>query len=221
MSGTTFAIMKNIGYWAPLGTAIPGRDIGYGGTWPAGWVKVNDTVNGWQIVSRNPRVAVPSEERGRIGQVSGGDEGLSVAVQFRTPNIDLMAKIAAWSKKSKAAAAATTTTPAYPAVDIYALDKDLPMGMMLGVEGIATAGSFFTGRRWVRFIAYNAENTGNPEFPFRSSGLDAVISPSAAFECLALPSAYPSSMLTGTDYTAADLDDDRRANFFFIDAPTV
>jgi len=48
---------------------------------------------------------VTSEERGRIGQVAGGDEGVSVATQFRSPDMDLLALISAWEKKSKAASA--------------------------------------------------------------------------------------------------------------------
>ncbi len=309
-SGNTFAILQGIGYWAPLqGAAIPGPHLAYGDPMPAGWNPIVDTVNGFQATFRNPRAAITSEERGRIGQVPAGDEGTAVALQFRSIGFDLLKLVSALQSRTLAArsevqtltvttgasatgtvtvtlngtaynvaltgtaplttdavatqlraaayagwttggtgssvvftasttgprngtygfaAGATGVVAAFGAnptkgintTEVAELDKNVPMGFMLSVEGIATAGSFFANRRYVRYVMYNVENTANAEHILRHSGADAAFAPSVTLEALPVP-AYSAAMLAGSGLTAADLDKNRRANIFFIDAPTV
>lgn len=94
-AGNTFAVLQGIGYWALVGTAIPGPHLAYGDAMPTGWKPIVDTVNGYQVTFRNPRAAITSEERGRIGQVPAGDEGTAIALQFRSVEFDLLKKISA------------------------------------------------------------------------------------------------------------------------------
>lgn len=94
-AGNTFAVLQGIGYWALVGSAIPGPHLAYGDPMPTGWNPIVDTVNGYQVTFRNPRAAITSEERGRIGQVPAGDEGTAIALQFRSIEFDLLKKISA------------------------------------------------------------------------------------------------------------------------------
>ncbi len=308
--GNTFAILQGIGYWAPLGSAIPGPHLAYGDPMPPGWNPIVDTVNGFQATFRNPRAAITSEERGRIGQVPAGDEGTAIALQYRSIDFDLLKLISALQSRTLAARSerqtltvtagasavgtvvvtlngtaytvtltgtapltaadvatqlraaayagwttsgtgtdvvftASTTGPrngtygfalgtaagvaaafgANPTkginiTEVAELDKNVNMGFMLSVEGIATAGSFFANRRWVRYVMYNVENTANAEHILRHSGADAAFAPSATLEALPVVN-YTAAMLAGSGLTAADLDDNKRSNVFFIDAPKV
>ena len=321
--GQTFMVSKVISYWAlpfdaPSSTlTIPGLDVPYNGTWGAGWNKIVDTVTGVRATFRNPRVAVNSEERGRLGQLPSGDEGVTIAMQFVSIEMPLLQRISAMISNTIAArnhvatlsltsgvgtngtfsitlngvvysvAGATTASqgtaanlatylrtpgnysPSLPttgvngwtlggtgsdvvftatdsssrsgsyalapaatgvagtfaqtakghgSADIMHLDKNAPMGIAIGFEGIAVAGSLFTGRRWIRGIAYHAENTANTEHPHGHTGLDAVFRPSATFECQPAV-VIPSAALTGTDLTADVLDPNKRFDYMFIDAP--
>lgn len=101
-AGNTFAVLQGIGYWAPTGTAIPGPHLAYGDPMPTGWNPIVDTVNGYQVTFRNPRAAITSEERGRIGQVPAGDEGTAIALQFRSIEYDLLKKISALQSRTLA-----------------------------------------------------------------------------------------------------------------------
>ena len=305
--GNTFAVLQGIGYWAPLGTLIPGPHLAYGDAMPTGWNPIVDTVNGYQVTYRNPRAAITSEERGRIGQVAAGDEGVACALQYRSIDFDLLKLISALQSRTLAArtqvetvtisgtstagtvlvnpgglatpvpitvGAAGTSTAAATAIaagtytgwtaaavgsvvtftasstgykgqpsvvngtstgltfttavttsgmnttEVAELDKNVPMGFMLSIEGIATAGSFFTNRRWIRYVFYNVENTANADHILRHSGADAAFAPSATLEGLPVVS-YTSTMLEGSGLTSADLDKNKRSNIFYIDAPQV
>src|SRR5215212_9708954 len=94
-AGQTFAVSKVQTYWANLGIAIPDRSIPYNekanvNLWPTGWNRLLDTVNGVQATFRNPRTPVVSEERGRLGQVASGDEGVTLALQAVSIDMDLL-----------------------------------------------------------------------------------------------------------------------------------
>lgn len=110
-AGQTFMVAKGLLYWAPAFDAAastskwPSLGASYGDTaaWTtAGFTRVMDTVNGIRCTFRNPRVAVNSEERGRLGQVSSGDEGVTIAVQFVSIEMPLLQKISALVKNSLA-----------------------------------------------------------------------------------------------------------------------
>jgi hypothetical protein len=322
-AGQTFAVFKTQAYWALPGTAIPDRSVPYNedastNLWPEGWNRLVDTVNGVQATFRNPRTPVTSEERGRLGQVAAGDEGVTLAAQAVSIDMDLLQKISALVKTSKAAttgvrelaltagvavngaftvtlngvtytvSGATTAsqgtaanlatylkvaanyTPSLPttgatgwtlggtgsnvtytaatagarsgtyaiapgstgvagtftqptvgadATDIYSLDKGVDMTFMFGFEGIATAGSLFPDRRWIRGIGYHVEATNNVEHTHRHTGIDAVFRPTMTLECQPALDSEITSAIVGTDFTASDLDNNKRFDYFFIDAP--
>jgi hypothetical protein len=322
-AGQTFAVSKAITYWAPLGTAIPDRSVPYNddanvNLWPTGWNKQLDTVNGVQATFRNPRTAVVSEERGRLGQVASGDEGVTLALQAVSIDMDLLQLVSALEKTSKAATSSVQTlaltagistnaaftitlngvtytvsgattasqgtaanlatylrtaanyTPSLPTTgatgwtpggsgsnvtytaattgarngtyaitpgttgaagtftqttvgadvtDIYHLDKNAPMGFMLGFEGIATAGSLFPTRRWIRGIAYHVESTNNVEHSHRHTGVDAVFRPTMTLEAQPALDSEMTDAIVGTDFLTAELDPNKRFDYFFITAP--
>ena len=317
-AGETFAVFKPITYWAPRGTAIPDRSVPYEGDWPSEWVRLYDTVNGIQATFRRPKGAVVSEERGRLGSIDTGDEGITFGLQAITPTMDLLQKISSLSKTSKAATAGVQTlaltagvttngtftitlngvtysvtgattasqgtaanlatylkvaanyTPSLPTTgatgwtlggsgsnvtftaatsgartgayeitpgttgvagtftqtttgaditDIYALSTQVDTSFMLGFEGIATAGSLFSTRRWIRGIAYNVEATNNVEHAQRWKGVDAVFRPTMTLESYPALSTDLTAAIVGTDFTVAELDDDKRFNYFFTDTP--
>lgn len=77
-AGSTFALARPKLYWAPIGSPIPSLKVRYSDTWPAPWVRIQDTATGLQVMTRAPREGVFSEERERIGSVpaaSGGGGG--------------------------------------------------------------------------------------------------------------------------------------------------
>lgn len=89
-AGEDFAVLNPKTWWAPIGSVLPSLALPYDSVWPSPWKKISDTVNGLQFTCRNPRTAITSEERGRIGDVPTGDDGVSVAFQVRTPSMDLV-----------------------------------------------------------------------------------------------------------------------------------
>ncbi len=322
-------VAKGLLYWAPAFDAAgsttkwPSLGAAYGdeAAWTsAGWTRILDTVNGIGGTFRNPRVAVNSEERGRLGQVASGDEGVTIACQFVSPTFELTKKISALESNDIAAtsqvetlaltsgvttngaftvtlngtaytvAGATTTSqgtatnlatylrtasnysPSLPTtgasgwtiggtgsnvtytaatsgarggtysltpgttgvagtftadtvghglVTMAHLDKAVDMGLALGFDGIAVAGSLFSGRRYIRGIAYHAENTSNTEHRWAHTALDAVFRPNASFE--AQPAVdIPSASIANTGIpSVAVLDDNKRFDYAFIDAPEV
>lgn len=323
-AGQTFAVYKPVTYWANRAIGIPDRSVPYNANpstnlWPAGWTKMLDTVNGIQATFRNPKAGVISEERGRLGSVNTGDEGITFGLQTVTMGMDLLQKVSSLSKTTKAATSSvqtlalttgvTTTgaftitlngvtytvsgatstsqntattlatylrtasnyTPSLPTTgvtgwtlggsgsnvtytaattgaragtyaftpaatgaagtftqttvgadvtDIYNLDKSVDGSFMFGFEGIATAGSLFTNRRYIRGIAYNVESTNNIEHAQRWNGVDAVFRPSLTLEAYPALDTDLTAAIVGTDFTVAELDGYKRFNYFMIDAPT-
>lgn len=328
-AGSTFMVAKGLLYWAPAfdasgsTTKWPSLNAPYGDAdaWTdAGFTRILDTVNGIGGTFRNPRVAVNSEERGRLGQVSSGDEGVTMAVQFVSPTFELTKKISAlesddiaatihvqtlalsatisaevvdpivtldgtdytlvgattaaqstptllatfmrtpsnyspaipsgatgWTLggtgtnvtytagssgarggtyaftpgASGAAGTFTATTMGHGLTTLAHLDKGVDMGLALGFDGIAVAGSLFSGRRWIRGIAYHAENTSNTEHRWAHTALDAVFRPNASFEAQPAVEIPPAS-IANTGITSVDLlDPNRRFDYAFIDAPEV
>lgn len=221
-AGDTFAILKGYGFWAVNdGTVeLPGLNVPYTqgdvSLLPTGWKRINDTANGYQVTFRNPKAAITSEERGRIGSVSGGDEGIAIGCQVRSMSFPLMKLASALQSRTIAAMAAQ-----YGATEIAELDKDVDQEFMIMVEGRVPANSFFPEARTVRYIAYNVENTANAEHIFRHSGADAIFQPAMTLEATPLPGALadliPTTPPTGFGYTATNLDTkNKRGNYFFI-----
>jgi hypothetical protein len=111
-AGQTFLVAKGLAYWAPAfdanatTTKWPSLSAGYGddAAWTAaGFSRIMDTVNGIGLTFRNPRVAVNSEERGRLGQVAGGDEGVTIGMQLVSIEMPLLEKLSALVKATQTA----------------------------------------------------------------------------------------------------------------------
>lgn len=113
-AGQTFLVAKARAFWgtafdtAASTTKWPSLNAPYNdqAAWAsAGFAPILDTVNGVGLTFRNPRVAVNSEERGRLGQVAGGDEGITVGLQLVTFPATLLAKISALITKTQTSTA--------------------------------------------------------------------------------------------------------------------
>src|SRR5918993_2410054 len=123
-AGDTYSILRPRIYVAPVAAttilpaiptptfANPNPDI----TWPAQWMRVKRTGNGAQITVNAPMQDIVSDEVGVIGVVSAGTENVSIAWQTRTPTMDLIQKLAHFTKTVKAS---QVGPPAFPAYDIY------------------------------------------------------------------------------------------------------
>lgn len=103
-AGQTFLVAKARAFWGTAfdasGSTVkwPSLNAAYNDrtAWAtAGFTPIEDTVNGVGLTFRNPRVAVNSEERGRLGQVPGGDEGITIGLQLVTFPVTLLNKISA------------------------------------------------------------------------------------------------------------------------------
>lgn len=327
-AGQTFLVAKGLAYWAPAfdaagsATKWPSLNAPYGdaAAWSAaGFNRIMDTVNGIGLTFRNPRVAVNSEERGRLGQVAGGDEGVTVGMQLVSVEMPFLEKLSALIKATQAITThvstltltagmsantpqpsvtlngvtytlvgATSTTQntaatlatfmrtasnyspviptgtagwtitgtgndvvftagqggarggayaftpgasgaagtivatvvGYGATDFYHLDKNAPMGVAIGIEGVAPAGTLYSTRRYIRGIAYHAEQTANVEHRMAHTAIDAVFRPNATMECQPAID-IPSTSVLNTGVSLTSLDPNRRFDYAFIDAPEV
>jgi hypothetical protein len=117
-AGQTFLVAKGLAYWAPAFDAAgsttkwPALNAPYGNdaAWQAaGFSRIMDTVNGIGLTFRNPRVAVNSEERGRLGQVAGGDEGVTIGMQLVSIEMPLLEKLSALVKATQSGTTHTET----------------------------------------------------------------------------------------------------------------
>lgn len=216
--GSKILVLDPITYWAYPGAGIPPLATPYGGDWGPEWFLVDDTAQGIQATFRNPKEAITSDERGRVGQVAGGDDGIALAFQDRTPELKLIELISSLTKVIIPAQAANTTagTPAIPGGQSLYLDKRNDVGFMFGFEGFAEAGTLIERDCVFRGIAYNVENTENAVHTFRATGGDAVFSPEVALECL--PGDLSETQLTGTNIPMSAIDRNRRFNYFLPDA---
>jgi hypothetical protein len=109
-AGQTFLVARGLAYWAPAFDGVssttkwPSLNASYAdeAAWSAaGFSRIRDTVNGIGLTFRNPRVAVNGEERGRLGQVAGGDEGVTIAMQLISVPMPLLQKISALVKATQ------------------------------------------------------------------------------------------------------------------------
>lgn len=114
---------------------------------------------------------------------------------------------------------ATTTpgvNPTYAAGSTYAYNPTGSRGavirFMVGVEGIAEAGSLQDKETLVRFVAHNINHGGTTTLPFDSSGTDARFSLNLSGQCL--PRSIGYTELAGTGFDPSDLDEDGRATWW-------
>ena len=213
--GRYFTVFDPLIYWADLFTALPARHLPFETPWPL-WNQVYDTQNGATVAMRQPEVAIPGDKRGRLGSVAGGDEGVNIGFQHRTPTIEYLVRIAGLDSKVLApvAADAANNRPAMPETRVRRMTRRKKR-IMIGIEGWAEAGSMFEEDTLVRVVLYRGANTANSDMVFRSTGADSAFSPQATFE--AEPSIITPAMLTNTGYAREDLDPDGKWNM--MDSP--
>lgn len=94
------------------------------------------------------------------------------------------------------------------------LNEQANNNVMLGFEGIAQAGSLFEVDTMIRGLCYKVENTENVVSAFRWTGVDAVVRPTVAFECL--PSQILDPQLVGTSLTRPELDPKGKFNYMRV-----
>lgn len=212
-------MLDPITYWAYPGAGIPPLATPYGGDWGPEWNLVDDTAQGIQATFRNPKEAITSDERGRVGQVAGGDDGIAIAFQDRTPELKLIELISSLTSvvMPPTAADEANNIAAQPGGRSMYLDKRNRVNFMFGFEGFAEAGTLLERDCIFRGIGFNVENTENAVHTFRATGGDAVFSPEVALECL--PGSVAETQLTGTGIPMAALDRNKRFNYFIPDAP--
>lgn len=215
-AGQDFTVLNPIIYWAFRGATPPGMNVEYEGDWGSDWFEIRDTVNGLQATCRNPKTAVTGERFGRLGQLPSGDDGVAIAIQNLTPEMDFLQLISSMMKKEIAAVpadpSATPPTPAMPAFTSRYLSKNAENQFMLGFEGIAMAGGLFAEDTLIRAIAWRVENTANADHVWRWTGADATVRPNATLECL--PENPTGFNLDGSGIPMEAVDPARKFNYF-------
>lgn len=210
VAGNDFAVMEPRLWWGLVGVpALAGANVPYGGNMPAGYNRILDTINGIMVTMRNPRVAINSDERGRLGDVRGDDDGIAIGFDVRTPTMEFVELV---SSMEKVAVAAATGPPAFPAFNMRHMNprKRKPR-LFICFEGVALAGSLFAVDTTIRAFAYRASNTANAEHIFRTRGADSVFHSAVTLECL--PSQIQPAQLTGSGIPATATDPDGKFDY--------
>lgn len=108
-----------------------------------------------------------------------------------------------------------TTTSGRSAFERYTLDPSTDNSFILGMDGKVPANSLRTTTGRMRLIAYNAEQTDNPQLHMRTRGSDSLMQPVLTARCL--NSLIDPSQLAGTDIDAAtDIDTNGRFDMYVI-----
>ena len=216
-AGNDFAVFEPRLWWGLVGTPLVGPGLPFGSNMPAGYNRILDTINGIMVTMRNPRVPINSDERGRLGDVRGDDDGIAIGFDVRTPTIEFVDLVSSMEKVAVAAQAAVTGPTALPAVPAFNVRKLNPRKrkprLFLCFEGMAEAGTLFDEDTAIRAFAYRASTTGNAEHIFRSRGADSVFHSAVTLECL--PSQILPAQLAGSRIPASALDQDGK--FDYID----
>lgn len=206
------AILDPIMYWSFVQGKVPARNLAPGAPWP-GWNLIYDTANGAQLTIRNPQVAITGDKRGRLRGAPGEDFGVAVGLDNRTPTEEFVDMVSNFQSKILAAVAAAAGTEAMPETTVKHFDRRKKTRFMLGLEGVAEAGTFRDVDTLVRCVIYWAEDSANAEHIWRSAGADSIFHANTTLE--ALPSSITPAMVEGTGYQVGDLDPDGRFNYFY------
>lgn len=217
-AGDTYTIFRPKIMVAPIGSvlpalpavtfAAPNPDV----VWPAAWMRVKRTGNGAQVTVNAPMQDIVSDEVGLIGVVSAGTENVAIAWQTRTPDMQIVQKLAHFLKTT---VAASVGPPVVPAHDIYKLEAG-SQPFMVGLEGnIQKNGLTQYGGKVLAF-GYNVMQTENTQLAFRTTGNDSIVQPSANVRCL--PTTLdPLQVPSTTGLAIANLDE--KFNLIVLPAP--
>lgn len=198
MAGTQYTIFKQKIYVAPLGTVLPAMSVPYGGAWPTGWVRVQNTTEGAVITVESNTEDINSDENDLLGVVPAqGGPQVNIAFTSNTPDMNLMDFILQMSKQS-VAADSTSGTPAFERHYIDPSGKQF----MIGIEGVFPEGGLTDQGGFVRAFGYKVQQTDSVEVQFRTRGADAALQPAVNVRCLATvlePAQTASTGITETD----------------------
>lgn len=202
-AGSTYTIFKPRIFIAELGTVLPANKTPFGGAWPTGWVRVQNTEEGVMITPTSPKEDIDTDENGTIGVVPEGGDQINISFTSKTPDMDLLAYLANFQKQMVAAIAETTAGAGddQPAYERFSLNKE-GQPFMIGIEGTYNEGSLSATGGFVRAFGYRVEQTEEVELQFRSRGADAVLSPAANVRCL--NALLDPAQLTGTGIQEVD-----------------
>jgi hypothetical protein len=107
------------------------------------------------------------------------------------------------------------TTSGRSAFERYTLDPSTDNSFIIGMDGKVPANSLRTTSGRMRLIAYNAEQTDNPQLHMRTRGSDALMQPVLTARCL--NSLIDPTQLVGTDIDGAtDVDKNGRFDMYVI-----
>lgn len=216
--GTRASVLTDKIYWAPEGTVLPHLDRAHGAALPTGWKLIDDTQNGMAVTCRMPRVAYRSEERGRIANLLGDDDGIALGFADQTPTWELAMQVSNFVKVSQAAVPASPGPPAvpgYPAADIWHQDPSVQTNVMVMFEGVALPGTLFDEETLIWGVAYSAQQTANVSHVFRQRGADSPFRIVASMECLPYP--IQTAQTTGTGISPASLDPLQKFDYFVVE----
>lgn len=97
----------------------------------------------------------------------------------------------------------------------YTLDPSVDNSFILGMDGKVAANSLTATGGRMRLIAYNAEQTDNPQLHMRTRGSDSLMQPVLTARCL--NSVLASAQTTGTDIDPlVDVDQNGRFDFYLV-----
>lgn len=196
-AGSTYTILNQRIYIAPLGTPLPALTVPYGGQWPSGWVRVPNTTEGAVISPNVPMDDINSDENDNIGVVPAGGAQINISFTSITPTMDLLDYLMQFEKENYAADS-TAGTPAY---ERHYMNPE-GRAFMIGIEGKFPEGGLTDEGGFVRAFGYKVQQTEAVEIQFRSKGSDAALQPAANVRCLS--TVLDASQLTGTGIDEVD-----------------
>lgn len=95
-------LSDNIWWGYPDSVLPPMVDMPFGDDWAAAsgadWELVDGTTNGLVVTHRHPKVAYRTEEGGRIANLLGDDDGVSIGFEDRTPTFKLSQRLSHLTK---------------------------------------------------------------------------------------------------------------------------
>lgn len=217
MSAGDIPTVFNPRIWiAPVETPWPSRSRPVYGPMPAGYNRYWGMVNGFNVVVQDPQQNIQTSDRGIIGQIGSGADGIQLTSQTRTPTMQLFKWLTKMSTKLLAPVA--TVGSEQPQTEIGFFDPHGQNGSVqrfqVVVEGRAEAGSLEDEEFGIVFVLPGVKAGGNQTIRLDDSGQDGVYSPSISV--MALPRTVTEEELTGTGIAVADTDPNGRMTWYKV-----